>query len=265
MSERRGMVDRVRLGMVDFDSVTELETCRHIADAIANRTGGFLVTANLDHLLRCSRHLEYRTLVQKADVVVADGMPLIWASRVQGTPLPERVAGSSLCWSLAKTLAQAGRSLFLLGGNPGVAERASRVLVERFPGLRIAGTHCPPFGFENESIEIDRIRDMLRQSKPDVVYVALGSPKQEELIERFRGDFPETWWMGVGISLSFITGDVQRAPPWVQKIGLEWIHRLVQEPRRLVRRYLIDGVPFGLWLLGTSAIKRVRSPKRRVT
>jgi len=249
--------NRIILGNVAFHRITESETCQHIAESLDRGQGGFMVTVNLDHLLRCNRHPEYLALVRKADLVVADGMPLIWASRIQGTPLPERVAGSSLCSSLAEAISRSGRSLLLLGGNPGVAERAATALAQRFPGLIIAGSYCPQFGFEKLTEEIDRIRSMIRDTKPDVVYVALGSPKQEELIERFRAEFPATWWLGIGISLSFITGDVRRAPKWVQKLGLEWTHRLSQEPRRLARRYLIDGLPFAFWLFASSASKRL--------
>ena len=249
---------QVVLANVAFHRITEAETCRQIAESLARGQGGFMVTANLDHLLRCNRHPKYLDLVRKADLVVADGMPLIWASRIQGTPLPERVAGSSLCLSLAEAISASGRSIFLLGGNPGVAERAANVLAQRFPGLIIAGTYCPPFGFEKIPAEIDRIRSLIRETKPHVVYVALGSPKQEELIDLLRVEFPATWWMGIGISLSFITGEVQRAPKWVQSLGLEWTHRLFQEPKRLARRYLIEGVPFALWLLAASATKRLQ-------
>jgi N-acetylglucosaminyldiphosphoundecaprenol N-acetyl-beta-D-mannosaminyltransferase len=197
-------------------------------------------------------------LVGSADLVVADGMPLIWASRLQGTPLPERVAGSTLCLSLARTLGAAKRSLFLLGGNEGIAEAASEELKRRFPGLIIAGTHYPPFGFEKDAAQMESIQAKLQSAQPDVVYVALGSPKQEELIQRLRADLPAAWWLGVGISLSFITGEVRRAPKWMQKLGLEWTHRLAQEPMRLGRRYLIDGLPFAARLMSGSALARVR-------
>lgn len=262
MAADRGK-DRVDLGYALFDVVTEAEVCTDIADQLDRGRGGTVVTANLDHLLRCKRSEAYRELVARADRVVADGMPLIWASRLQRTPLPERVAGSSLCLSLAATLARRNRSLYLLGGSPGIADIAGEILEQRFPGLRIAGTHCPPLGFENDPAEMEAIRQRLVASAPDVVYVALGSPKQEQLIERLRGEFPKTWWMGVGISLSFIAGDVQRAPRWVQAVGAEWVHRLIQEPRRLARRYLVDGIPFGLELLATSLVRRGRSTARR--
>ena len=251
--------NRILLGAVEFDQLTELETCKWIGSALDRGEAGFVVTANLDHLLRCKRSQEYLRLVNQASLVVADGMPLIWASRIQGTPLPERVAGSSLCLSLAQSLASAGRSIFLLGGDPGVAANAAQILKDRFPGLTIAGAYSPPFGFEKDPIELNVILTLLADSGPDVVYVALGSPKQEKLIEQLRDRFPSTWWIGVGISLSFITGDIKRAPRWVQLIGCEWVHRLVQEPRRLARRYLIDGIPFAVELLVGSAMRRLRN------
>jgi len=257
-----GERERIDLGYALFDRMTEAELCADIVEQLDRGQGGCVVTANLDHLLRCKRSPEYRALVAGADRVVADGMPLIWASRLRGTPLPERVAGSSLCLSLAATLAKHHRSVYLLGGDPGVAEAAGEVLERRFPGLRIAGTHCPPFGFEQDPAEMETIRRRLVAASPDVVYVALGSPKQEHLSERLRAEFPQSWWLGVGISLSFITGDVKRAPRWVQVIGCEWIHRLVQEPKRLARRYLVDNIPFGLELLATSLVAR-RQPAAR--
>ena len=205
-------------------------------------------------------------MLGEADLVVADGAPLVWASRLQGTALPERVAGSSLVWTMSEAAAARGGSVFLLGGDPGTAEAAGAVLAERYPGLRIAGTYCPPMGFEDDPAEMDRITRQLANSEADLVYVALGSPKQERLIRRLRREHPEVlpgaWWMGVGISLSFICGQVRRAPVWVQKLGLEWGHRLVQEPRRLARRYLVDGIPFAVVLLSGSAGRRLRRRPR---
>lgn len=252
---------RIDLQGIVFDAITESETCARIVEALDQQRGGYVVTANLDHLLRCNRFPRYKSLVKLADLVVADGMPLIWASRLQGTPLPERVAGSTLCLSLARALAEHGKSLFLLGGNPGVAKQAAQVLKKHFPGLRIAGTYFPEFGFDKDPAQLEAIRHLLQDSKPDMVYVSLGSPKQEELIDHLRRDFHNVWWMGVGISLSFITGEVHRAPLWVQRLGLEWIHRLAQEPRRLAKRYLVDGIPFAIHLLTNSALRRLRSTR----
>jgi N-acetylglucosaminyldiphosphoundecaprenol N-acetyl-beta-D-mannosaminyltransferase len=235
-------LDGVRIDVVD-----EQQARQRILSGLAEGAGGIVVTVNIDHMVRCRRDPTYRSLVDRAELVVADGMPLVWASRLQGTALPERVAGSSVTLSLAADLAEQGQSLFLLGGNPGVAEAAGRVLAERFSGLRIVGIYCPPFGFEQDQTEMQRIREALGATRPDVVYVALGSPKQEWLIDQLRKQLPDlstAWWLGVGISLSFITGEVLRAPWWVQRLGLEWVHRMAQEPRRLFRRYVIDGMPY---------------------
>lgn len=258
MNHPQSKFHRIDLLGQPFDVVTEAQTCQHILESLRLEQGGTLVTANLDYLRRCSTDKVFGHFVKNSELVVADGMPLIWASRLQRTPLPERVAGSTLCVRLAGELGREKRSLFLLGGNPGVAEEAGRILKTRFPGLVIAGTYCPEIGFEGNSESLQTIRDRIRLAKPDVVYVALGSPKTETLIELLRPDVPRAWWIGIGISLSFITGEVQRAPTWLQRSGFEWVHRLVQEPQRLGKRYLVHGIPFAARLFAKSAWNRVR-------
>jgi len=228
-------------------------------DSLLKGRGGWIVTPNLDHLRRCSTDPDYAAAVRHADLRLADGMPLIWASRLQGTPLPERVAGSDLIYSLSRAVAEEGMSIYLLGGDSGTATAAGETLRRAYPGLVIAGTHCPPLGFEHDPQEMQTIEDGLVASRPDVVFVALGSPKQEYVIQLLRPLLPKAWWIGIGISFSFVSGDVRRAPRWMQRCGLEWIHRLVQEPRRLARRYLVHGVPFAGRLLVGAVFQRFAS------
>ena len=218
-------------------------------------TGGWVVTPNLDILRQCAHDPRLADMVRSADLIVADGMPLIWASRLQRTPLPSRVAGSNLVPLVSERAARQGLSIYLLGGNAGTAERAAGVLAQRFPGLRIAGTYCPPFGFERDDQELARIAQRLEEASPDIVFVGLGFPKQEKLIERLRTALPAAWWLGVGVSFSFVAGEIARAPAWIQRSGLEWMHRLTQEPRRLARRYLVDDIPFA-FELGASSLRR---------
>ena len=231
---------------------------RAFVDGAQAGQGGWIVTPNLDILRQFTAGGEGRELILTATHRVADGLPIVWASRLAGTPLPERVPGSDLVVTLPEAAARAGLSVFLLGGNPGVAEAAAARLVARHPGLRV-GYHCPPFGFEHDRRELNRIRQTLLHEQPALVLVGLGFPKQERVIRRLRAELPETWFAGVGISLSFLAGDQPRAPLVLQRLGLEWLHRLCHEPRRLFRRYVVHGLPFCARLFGWALRRRMRA------
>jgi N-acetylglucosaminyldiphosphoundecaprenol N-acetyl-beta-D-mannosaminyltransferase len=250
------------MGM-SLDPLTQGQVLERISRDLERGRGGWVITPNVEHLRQFQAQPELRPLYRSADLVLADGMPLVWACRLQGTPVPERVAGSDLVWSLSGEAARTGASLFLLGGNPGVAERAAVVLTSRWPNLRIAGALCPPLGFERDPVERARIDAALEQAQPDIVYVALGAPKSERLVAELRSRFPGTWFLGVGISLSFITGEVRRAPRWMQVAGLEWVHRLAQEPRRLFTRYVVHDAPFALHLFVRALATRLRAGSER--
>jgi len=244
---------RVWMMGVPIDAVTQRQVVNRVLAALEWGQGGSVVTPNLEILRQSRTDIDLRRLIRAADLVLADGMPLVWASKLAGDALPERVAGSDLIVPLAQAAAKAGRSVFLLGASPGVADAAAEHLRDQAPGLRIAGTLCPPYGFEDSAAEMAAIRAALVAAKPDIVLVALGAPKQERLIEILRDDLPQSWFFGVGIALGFLVGEVKRAPEVLQKSGLEWTHRLVQEPGRLAGRYLRRGIPFagrlGTWAL----------------
>jgi N-acetylglucosaminyldiphosphoundecaprenol N-acetyl-beta-D-mannosaminyltransferase len=242
--------------------VTEASAVQIIVDAAAARRGHWTITANLDHLRRYHSNVLDRSLIDDADLVVADGMPLIWASRLAGEPLPERVSGSSMIWSICEAARARRHSVFLLGGDPGVAERAAQVFRNRYTGLEIVGTACPPIGFENDEQELRRIQRQITTAAPQIVFVALGFPKQDLLIRSLRRYLPHASFLGVGISLSYATGDLSRAPLWICRLGLEWAYRLAQQPtRRLARRYLVNGLPYAVRLMGSAVRHRFRSRK----
>jgi N-acetylglucosaminyldiphosphoundecaprenol N-acetyl-beta-D-mannosaminyltransferase len=259
--EGPGAPRAVRVMGVPMASLTERGASRRLVAAAREGRGTWTVTANLDHLRRYRSEPVARLLIDSADLVVADGTPLVWASRLAGAGLPQRVAGSNMIWELAREAAESGVSLYLLGGDPGVADKAARVLCERHPGLQVAGTYCPPFGFEHDERELERIERSVAAAAPGLVLVGLGFPKQDLLIGRLRGNLPAASFVGVGISFSFVAGEVSRAPLWTQRLGIEWLHRLAQEPRRLARRYLVDGLPFALSLF-RSALGHRLSPRR---
>jgi exopolysaccharide biosynthesis WecB/TagA/CpsF family protein len=226
------------------------------------RKGGWIVTPNLDILRQFTTSRESRELVLAATHRVADGQWLVWASRLAGDPVPERVAGSDLVLSMSEAAAGAGLSVFLLGGEPGAAAAAAARLEELCPGLQGVDSHCPPPGFEDDPAELERIKEALHGARPALVLVGLGFPKQERLIRLLRSEMPQTWFVGVGISLSFLAGKQPRAPAALQRLGLEWVHRLWHEPRRLFRRYVILGLPFAVRLLAWAMAKRLRSERR---
>lgn len=247
---------------LEFDAISERETIAHVLEEIADGRGGWICPVNLDVLRQWRASTEVRELVSAANLVLADGMPLIWAGGLRGTPLPERVAGSSLIVTLSSAAARAGAPIFLLGGNPGSAELATEKLLRNDPELRVARTLCPPFGFEQDPDWLDRIEQALLDARPAIVFVGLGFPKQERLIARLRSVLPSAWFVSCGISFSFVAGEIQRAPVLVQRLGFEWLHRLAQEPRRLYQRYLIQGIPFLLMLLSSSLAARVNVARR---
>jgi N-acetylglucosaminyldiphosphoundecaprenol N-acetyl-beta-D-mannosaminyltransferase len=228
--------------------------------ALGKQRGGWLITANLDFLRRFYKEPRMQVLYSQADLRVADGMPLVWAALLQGTPLPERIAGASLLRPLAARAALEGRSIYFLGGNGDTARGAATALTLQFPGLRVAGFSSPWLPAEPDDAAVEPTRQALTEARPDIVLVALGSPKQEWLISKLRRSLPACWFIGVGMSFSFTTGDMPRAPRWMQRSGLEWVHRLVSEPRRLGKRYLWHDAPFGIELLGRSLLQRWKSP-----
>jgi N-acetylglucosaminyldiphosphoundecaprenol N-acetyl-beta-D-mannosaminyltransferase len=242
------------LGM-ELARLTQQELLDHIFAGLQAGKGGWLVTANLDFLRRYKRDPSARALYDASDLRVVDGKPLEWASRIKGSPVPERLAGASLLEPIVARAAEERRSVFFLGGAGQAAEAAKRLFVDRYPTLRM-GHHAPMISSPPSEEQVASTIEQLRAFSPDILLVGLGSPKQEQLIHRLRSAFPRTWMVGVGISFSFASGEVARAPRWMQNSGLEWVHRLIQEPRRLARRYLVDDLPFAFILLFDSLWSR---------
>lgn len=253
---------RVRVFGMPLSVVTEPEVVDHIVSANQAKRGGWVITPNLDHLRLFRKDPSLRGMFEAAELVTADGMPLVWASRLQRTPLPQRVSGSALIHSLTDAAAREGLSVFFLGGNPSAAERTAEQLRHNNPALKVAGTSCPPPGFDQDPQQVEAIRQQLLAARPDIVFVGLGFPKQERLIEQLRASLPAAWFLGIGISFSFVSGEVKRAPVWMQHAGLEWLHRLIQEPGRLGKRYLVHGIPFaGRLLLASLTSRFKRNPR----
>jgi N-acetylglucosaminyldiphosphoundecaprenol N-acetyl-beta-D-mannosaminyltransferase len=197
----------------------------------------YLVTANLYYAMLTDRHPDLDALNRGAALVLADGMPLVWASRYKpGGPLPERVAGSDLIFRLCERAAARGYGVFLLGAAPETAARAARALEERYPGLRVVGVESPYLDRLTPEEE-EALTGRVRAARPAILIGAFGQPHGERWIARNLEAMGVPVGVQLGASIDFAAGRVRRAPRWMQRTGLEWFFRMMQEPRRLAPRY----------------------------
>jgi exopolysaccharide biosynthesis WecB/TagA/CpsF family protein len=243
--------DRVALAGVHVDRVSRVEAARLLAGFLASGRLHQVVTVNLDFLRIARANESFRATVNGADLAVADGMPLVWASRLVGRPLPERLTGNALVEECCRLSAKTGEKIFLLGAGPGVAERAARAVARQFPGAIVAGTYSPPFRALGAA-EDDAIVERVNRSAARILLVALGAPRQDLWIARRRTDLEVRIAMGVGCCLDILAGAVPRAPRWMQRAGLEWLFRFGHEPGRLWRRYFVEDLPIFARLIGES-------------
>jgi len=215
------------------------------------------ITANLHYARLTRQDPRLEEVNRRAAFILADGAPLVWYSRLAGRPLPERVAGADLVYQLCGRAAARGHRVFLLGGAPGVAREAAAGFLRRWPELRIVGAHSPPRGpwtsEENEDL-LARIRNV----RPDLLLVALGQPKGELWLDANGQALGVPACVQIGASLDFVAGRVRRAPRWLQRLGLEWAWRIMQEPRRMAPRYAADA-----WFLANVMARDAIAPLRR--
>ena len=237
-------MNKVSLFGITMDNVTMDETLGRLREMLRGSGKHFVVTPNVDHLVRLHKDAEFRGIYKRASLVLADGMPVLWGSRLLGRPLKERVAGSDLMIPACRLAAETGARAYFLGSMPGVAEKAIAKLQKEFPNLQIAGHYSPPFGFEKNPEENRRIVSMINESRTDILFVALGAPKQEKWIDAHLKELNIKVGLCIGAGLDFIAGAVTRAPEWMRKTGLEWFWRLMSDPGRLWKRYLIEDMLF---------------------
>jgi N-acetylglucosaminyldiphosphoundecaprenol N-acetyl-beta-D-mannosaminyltransferase len=255
--------ERVRIGRVWIDSVTRAEALCKIRELVDSCSGGCVFTPNVDHILLAEINPEFRRAYRRADLVLADGVPVVWASKVLRVPVPEKLSGSDMILPIARLAAAEGWRVYLLGGNAGVARDAAARLSAR-EGVLIVGVDDPFIQLEGGGGTDREIIARIRKAEPDLLFVALGAPKQELWIARHKHELAPAVAIGVGASLDFVAGRLTRAPRWISAIGLEWFYRLVQEPRRLWRRYLLRGPRFiPLLLRGLASDRRRLRVTRR--
>jgi N-acetylglucosaminyldiphosphoundecaprenol N-acetyl-beta-D-mannosaminyltransferase len=227
------------MGPLSIDSLTLEGAIDAIAGLVEAGRGGAVFTPNVDHVVLAAQNARMRAAYSRASLSLVDGTPLLWASRLLGQALPERICGSELVLPLLRRAAAHGWGVYLLGGAPGVGLMASAKLRAGVPGLRVVGVDAPSVQLDEPAPRREVVLAAIRAARPDLVLVALGAPKQEIWIDEVREALRPAVFVGVGASLDFLAGVMPRAPRWVSQAGLEWLFRLACEPRRLAYRYLV--------------------------
>ena len=223
-----------------LDNISAEEALDYIDDWIDSRKIGNIITPNCDHIVQIEKNPELKPVWDGAELLLADGHPLLWFAKWYKTPLKEKINGSSFTPELCRRAAEKGYRVFLLGAAPGVAQTASENLKKAYPGIRIAGTFSPPYGFEKDPEEVKKVNTMLRESNADILILGLGSPKQEIYSYNNMQQYQIPVTINAGATIDFLAGNKKRAPKWMVDNGLEWLYRTLQEPKRVGKRVLTD-------------------------
>ena len=243
------MKPRVRLFNYEVDPLTMDEAVDRLLLWIAARDGvcRYVVTPNVNHTVLLERHAGLQHSYRDASLILVDGMPVLLAAKLLRRPIPGRVAGSDLVPQLFKRAEQTGGTrIYLLGAGPGVAQRAARRIEGTWPKSRVVGISSPPYDFERDEAENEAILSEINRARPEVLVVGLGAPKQELWVHAHRQRLAVSVALCVGATIDFLAGEKPRAPVWMRRCGLEWLHRVGCEPRRLTTRYVRDACAFPL-------------------
>lgn len=224
----------------EIDNVTMSEAVECVKELAHLGDGSYVVTPNADHIVKLEKDHEFAKVYAYADLILTDGKPLLWIAKWLHTPIVEKVSGSDLFPRVCEMAAEEDLSVFFLGAKPGVAAKAAKILQKRYPGLHVCGTFSPDPGFEKDENKINEICQILEKTKPDILFTGMGSPKQEIFYYKIRNRLHISVTLHVGASFDFVAGNVRRAPKWMSNAGLEWLYRLLKEPRRMFKRYIID-------------------------
>jgi N-acetylglucosaminyldiphosphoundecaprenol N-acetyl-beta-D-mannosaminyltransferase len=255
---RKIVMQRVRMFEKWFDNLSIDETVDLIEESIKNGLKINIHTVNVDHLIIANKNKDFEEYMLNAEIVLADGMPIVWYSKLIKNPLKERVTGVDLSERLISESIKRNFKIFLLGGGAGVAEKCVEKMTEKYGNVNIVGTYCPSPEEISSPNKSDLIVNKINSSGANILLVALGAPKQELWIKRYKNKLNSNVNIGVGATFDFLSGNVKRANIILQRMGLEWFYRMLtdRDPKRLIKRYLINDSYF-LVLCLKDIIKRI--------
>lgn len=233
-------MNRIKFLNTEVDNLTMDEAVKRIELLIEDKRPSYVVTPNVDHIVKLENDEEFRAVYKNADLILTDGMPLIWISKLHKNAIKEKVSGSDLFPQVCKLASEKSYSIFLLGAAEGVAAKAADNLKKKYKGLNVIGTYSPSYGFEKSEEEVNKVINIINDAKPDILAVGLGAPKQEKFIYKYKDRLNVPVSLAIGASIDFEAGNINRAPKWMQNSGLEWFYRLTKEPKRMFKRYIVD-------------------------
>ena len=223
-----------------INNVTMPETIAAIEQMIETRKKSYVVAVNVDVVMKIENDSHLKKIVDEAEMVLVDGKPLVWISKIHRKPLKAKISGSDLVPLLCEKAKEKGYSIFIIGGRDGIAEKAKCNLERDLPGIKVVGTYAPPLGFEKDEKELDKINTMISDVHPDILITCFGCPKQEKWIYENYRKYDAKVSICAGATVDFLAGNVKRAPRWMSEHGFEWFYRFLQEPNRMFKRYFID-------------------------
>lgn len=216
------------------------ETIRAVERMIERNQKAYVVPINVDVVVKIESNPKLKQVVDEAEIVLVDGQPLVWVSKLYKRPVKEKISGSDLVPELCKNAAKKGHTIFIIGGMDGIAEKAKKNLERKYKGIKIVGTYAPPFGFERNEMELKKINNMISDKQPDLLIACFGCPKQELWVCDNYKKYGAKVSICAGATVDFMAGNVKRAPKWMSDHGLEWLYRATQDPKRLIKRYFVD-------------------------
>lgn len=231
--------NRIPFMGIYIDNMDANEIFDHVVECVEKKTPVHIVGVNVDQIVTVNKNATSMKIFHNAELVFVDGKPIQWMCSLLGRKVKARITGPDLMEYICKKGAAMGLNIYLLGAGPGVAMRCGEILEKKYPGIHAVGYYSPPFGFQNDQEEMKKINNMLKESGADLLFVGMGSPKQDIFIYENMAQYCIPVSFSMGAALDFIAGNVKRAPRWMVRCGFEWLHRISQNPKRLWRRYLV--------------------------
>lgn len=237
-------MSRIDFMNIKIDNMSLDETVDSIKVCVEENKKIYVVTPNVDHMVKLQQNPRFLKAYKNAGIVAVDGTPIILAAKWYGTPLKEKITGPRLTEKVLEMASNNNLRVFFLGAGDGVGEKAAKNMLKKYPNYNYVGYYSPPFGFENNELERKKIINLINDSNAQIVIAGMGSPKTEIFLSEIYSELKANVSLSVGAAIDFLAGSVKRCPDWINRIGMEWFYRFIKDPKRMGKRYFIDDIVF---------------------